>query len=655
MDAVKIIQDIVIILAVSLPIIFIFKRLHIPSIVGFLIAGMIIGPFGFKLIKGINQIEVMAEVGVILLLFTIGLEVSFSQFKKIKRFLLIAGGFQVIGTIIFGALLFTLFIPSINQAIFLGMLLSLSSTAIVLKLLSERGELYSPQGKISLGILIFQDLAIVPMFFLLPLLKEDSSLSFTDVSIKLLVAFGALATILILSKFLIPKMMYQLAKLRMKDAFTIGTILILLGSAYLTHSLGLSFALGAFIAGLILAESDYHSQILSDMLPLKDAFNSIFFVSVGLLLNIQFVIDFPLLIIGATIAVILLKSSIIILVVLYLKYPFRIALVTGLGLAQIGEFAFVLAQAGTGFNLISGAYYNVFLATSIFTMILTPFLIKLSPMLGFISNEILAVKSTADESIEKLKGHVIIAGYGLNGRNLSRVLKETGIKYVIIEMNPETVKVEKAKGESIVYGDISKEEVLKSVNIEGAKTLVFSISDPITTKRALSTVKRLNPKLYIVVRTRFVSEIEELNKLGADSIIPEEFETSLEIFRKVLQNYHIPLNIIMKQAALLRQESYMLLREPEAISSFIHLDEILAEGITETYYVNEDNPHSNRSLSEIHLRAETEATIIAIVRDGKTISNPTGKESIMAHDTLVITGTHQSVDKAINILNGQPL
>jgi CPA2 family monovalent cation:H+ antiporter-2 len=655
MDAVKIIQDIVIILAVSLPIIFIFKRLHIPSIVGFLIAGMIIGPFGFKLIKGINQIEVMAEVGVILLLFTIGLEVSFSQFKKIKRFLLIAGGFQVIGTIIFGALLFTLFIPSINQAIFLGMLLSLSSTAIVLKLLSERGELYSPQGKISLGILIFQDLAIVPMFFLLPLLKEDSSLSFTDVSIKLLVAFGALATILILSKFLIPKMMYQLAKLRMKDAFTIGTILILLGSAYLTHSLGLSFALGAFIAGLILAESDYHSQILSDMLPLKDAFNSIFFVSVGLLLNIQFVIDFPLLIIGATIAVILLKSSIIILVVLYLKYPFRIALVTGLGLAQIGEFAFVLAQAGTGFNLISGAYYNVFLATSIFTMILTPFLIKLSPMLGFISNEILAVKSTADESIEKLKGHVIIAGYGLNGRNLSRVLKETGIKYVIIEMNPETVKVEKAKGESIVYGDISKEEVLKSVNIEGAKTLVFSISDPITTKRALSTVKRLNPKLYIVVRTRFVSEIEELNKLGADSIIPEEFETSLEIFRKVLQNYHIPLNIIMKQAALLRQESYMLLREPEAISSFIHLDEILAEGITETYYVNEDNPHSNRLLSEIHLRAETEATIIAIVRDGKTISNPTGKESIMAHDTLVITGTHQSVDKAINILNGQPL
>ncbi|MBU1096478.1 MAG: cation:proton antiporter [Bacteroidetes bacterium] len=655
MDAVKIIQDIVIILAVSLPIIFIFKRLHIPSIVGFLIAGMIIGPFGFKLIKGINQIEVMAEVGVILLLFTIGLEVSFSQFKKIKRFLLIAGGFQVIGTIIFGALLFTLFIPSINQAIFLGMLLSLSSTAIVLKLLSERGELYSPQGKISLGILIFQDLAIVPMFFLLPLLKEDSSLSFTDVSIKLLVAFGALATILILSKFLIPKMMYQLAKLRMKDAFTIGTILILLGSAYLTHSLGLSFALGAFIAGLILAESDYHSQILSDMLPLKDAFNSIFFVSVGLLLNIQFVFDFPLLIIGATIAVILLKSSIIILVVLYLKYPFRIALVTGLGLAQIGEFAFVLAQAGTGFNLISGPYYNVFLATSIFTMILTPFLIKLSPMLGFISNEILAVKSTADESIEKLKGHVIIAGYGLNGRNLSRVLKETGIKYVIIEMNPETVKIEKAKGESIVYGDISKEEVLKSVNIEGANTLVFSISDPITTKRALSTVKRLNPKLYIVVRTRFVSEIEELNKLGADSIIPEEFETSLEIFRKVLQNYHIPLNIIMKQAALLRQESYMLLREPEAISSFIHLDEILAEGITETYYVNEDNPHSNRSLSEIHLRAETEATIIAIVRDGKTISNPTGKESILAHDTLVITGTHQSVDKAINILNGQPL
>ncbi len=653
MNQFTIIQDIVIILAVALPIIFLFKKLHLPAIVGFLIAGMIIGPYGFKLIQGIDEVEVMAEIGVILLLFTIGLEVSFSQLKKMKRFLLIAGGYQVLGTIVIGTLLLILFKLQLNHALFGGMLLSLSSTAIVLKLLSDRNELNAPQGKISLGILIFQDLAVVPMFLLIPILSAGASQDAGEIAMKLLIPFGALAIILILSKFLMPKIMFLLADLRMRDAFTIGTLLILLGTAYLTHTLGLSFALGAFIAGLILAESEYHSQIISDVLPLKDAFNSIFFVSVGLLLNIQFVIDFPLTITLTTTIVLTLKALIIILIVLYLRYPFRIALVTGLGLAQIGEFSFVLAQAGSNYGLISGPYYNIFLSSSIFTMILTPFLMKLSPSLGFLSQKVSRESEPGNDPKKDLTGHVIIAGYGLNGKNLARVLKETGIKYVIVELNPETVREEKNQGENILFGDISKEEILKSVNVKQANVLVFSISDPTTTRHALITAKRLNPDLFVVVRTRYVSEIEGLINLGADSIIPEEFETSLEIFRKVLRRYHIPLNVIMRQTSLLREESYKLLRN-EGIDStmFVHMDEILAEGLTETYYINEGNPNSNKMLSEIDLGAVSNATIIAIVRDGKTISNPTGKEKILEHDTLVLTGTHKAVDQAIIILNG---
>lgn len=648
-----VIQDIVIILLVSLPIIFIFRKINVPSIVGFLISGMIIGPYGFGLIHNISDIEIMAEIGVVLLLFTIGLEVSFSELIRIRKFLLIAGGLQVMLTTGFSALIFYLLNFTFSQSVFFGMLLSLSSTAIVLKLLSERLELDSPHGKISLGILIFQDLIIVPMFLLLPILGSETPLGAGEIILKLLIAFGTLGVILALSKFLMPKIVYQLAGMRMREAFTIGTILILLGTAYLTYSLGLSLALGAFIAGLILAESEYSHQIISDILPLKDSFNSIFFVSVGLLLNIQFVFESPFLILLITVAVIILKVAVILAIVKIMKYPVRVGFMTAFGLAQVGEFSFVLAQAGVNFSLIGGEIFNIFLASSIFTMILTPFLFRIAPLIAFRAKDVSPQNNQEQTGGKALSGHVIIAGFGLNGRNLARVLKETGIKYIITELNPDTVKREKAEGEKIIFGDISKEEVLIQAGIKTAKVLVYAISDPLTTRRSLSLVKQMNPSVSTVVRTRFVNQIDQLKALGADSVIPEEFETSLEIFKNVLQKYHVPLNVIMKQTALLRSESYKMLRKSDEPGvAFVHIDEILAQGLTESFYVNEDNPLAGKSLSEINLRAHTDATIIAIVRQGKSIPNPSAKDKILPQDTLVITGTHFTVDAAINFLNG---
>jgi len=287
-------------------------------------------------------------------------------------------------------------------------------------------------------------------------------------------------------------------------------------------------------------------------------------------------------------------------------------------------------------------------------MILTPFLFKLSPFLSMKSGEFEIVREPHISEVQKLNGHVIIAGFGLNGSNLARVLKETGIRYVVIELNPDTVKKEKAKGENIIYGDISKEEILHIAKIENANVIVFAISDPAISRLALQLAKKMNPAIHALVRTRYVNEVEELKKLGADEVIPEEFETALQIFRKVLEKYHIPLNVIMKQVTLLREESYSLLRkEGMNISSFIHLDEILAQGLTESYYVNSDNKYIGKSFSEINLRAESDATVIAIVRDGQIISNPSAKEIIKTNDTLVIYGTHQSVDRAIEILNGE--
>jgi len=652
MDNFLIIQDIVVILLVSLPIIFLFKKINLPSIIGFLIAGMIIGPFGFKLIKSVNQISVMAEIGVMLLMFTIGLEFSLSQLIRIKKFLLIAGGFQLVITIIISTIIFSALGIAFNQAIFFSLLVSLSSTAIVLKILSDKDELESPHGKISLGILIFQDLAIVPMFLLIPLLSGLGDLSAADAALKIFIAFGVLAGLLLLARFLMPLIVYQLANIRSREAFTIGVILLLLGTAYITHSFGLSFALGAFIAGLILSESDYNHQIVSDILPFRDSFNSIFFVSIGLLLNIQFVLENVLLISSLTLGILIVKMLVIVTIVYFMRYPLRIGILAGLSLAQIGEFSFVLAQAGLNFKLIADNYYNSFLASTIFSMILTPLLIKLSPFIAGKTSALEKDKKHNENYLENLHAHVIIAGFGLNGSNLARVLKETGIKYIVTELNPDTVKREKAKGEKIIYGDISKEEVLKAVKIDKASILVYAISDPAVTRLSLKLAKKLNTNIYTLVRTRYVNEVDELKKLGADDVIPEEFETALQIFRKVLERYHIPLNVIMKQTTILREESYSFLRkEGVDISSFTHLDEILAQGLTETYYVNNDNVHINKTLSEINLRARTEATIIAIVRDGKTISNPSAKEIIKETDTLVIYGTHLSVDQAIDLLD----
>ncbi|MCW8961063.1 MAG: cation:proton antiporter [Ignavibacteriaceae bacterium] len=645
-----IIKDIVVILLVSIPIILLFNKLKLPSIAGFLIAGMIIGPFGFKLIANIDEINIMAEIGVILLLFTIGLEFSLKELAKMKKLLLFGGGLQVLITILATAILLYSFGMELRQAIFFGMLVSLSSTAIVLKLLSDRGELQTPQGKISVGILIFQDLAIVPMFLLVDILGTSGEVDFISILIRLFTAIGVIAFILFAAKYLSPKLLYYLARTRIRELFTVGIILILLGTAYLTHNFGLSFALGAFIAGLILSESEYSTQITAEIIPFKDVFNSIFFVSVGLLLNINYVINFPVEVVLSAVGIIILKSLIIFVLVLSMKYPSRIAILSALGLAQIGEFSFILAQQG---GKLLGDYSDILLSSAIITMIITPLLIRFSVLAADKSKSIKNVQDTIEEK-GKFDGHVIIAGFGLNGRNLAHVLKETGINYIVIEMNPDTVKKERAKGENIIFGDISREEVLQKARIKTAKVIVVAISDRTISRKVIRLAKQMNKEIFVLIRTRFVEEIEDLTGLGADAVIPEEFETSIQIFRRVLLQYHIPLNVVMQQVNMLRGESYKWLRSEKSSSNvFSHLDEILAAGIAESFYLNEENINTGKTIAELNIRAKTDATVLAIIREGKTISNPSASEKLLSGDTLVITGTHKAVDSAFNLLSGK--
>jgi len=370
-----------------------------------------------------------------------------------------------------------------------------------------------------------------------------------------------------------------------------------------------------------------------------------------LLLNLSFVVENPSIVIASSLGVVILKALIVFLIVIFLKYPVRIAVLVGIGLAQVGEFSFILGEYGFRLNLIPPELFNILISSTIITMILTPFLFKLAPRIAGKSGKLDQSKSK-EKLIEEVQDHVVIAGFGLNGRNLAHVLKETGIKYVIIEMNPDTVKKEKSKGENIIYGDIGNYEVLKTSLINTAKVFVIAISDRSTSRRAVKVAKQLNPNVNVIVRTRFMRETDELVKLGADVVIPEEFETSIQIFRQVLEQYHIPLNVIMQQVNLLRGESYKYLRSEEGTEvAFTHIDEILSARLTDTFYINEENKFAGKTIGEINLRSETDATIIAIVRKGTNITTPSAKDILQAGDTLVITGTHKAVDIAFDLLS----
>ncbi len=651
----NIIKEIVIILLISIPILFLFHKINLSSIIGFLIAGMIIGPYGFGFITETEEIEVMAEIGVILLMFTIGLEFSIEKLLKMKKLFFIGGGLQVGLTILFFTILSSLFGLKIQNAIFVSMLISLSSTAIVLRLFVDKNELDSPQGKISLGMLLFQDLFIVPALIMLPILGSSEEINIIKIISQIVYAFGLIIVIVLVSRFIIPKIIYQIANLRMREVFTIGILLLILGTAYITETIGLSLSIGAFIAGLIISESEFSYETIAEILPFKDAFNSLFFVSIGLLLNLKFLSQNYIEVFVFILLIILIKTIVIIFVVYILKYPLRIGIIVGLTLSQVGEFSFVLAQAGMNYNLLTNDQFNSFLAASIFTMILTPFLSNLAPILAIAMKlpDIRKDKSLETDDYSKLINHVIIAGFGLNGKNLASVLKETGIDYIVVELNPETVLRYKSMGEKIVYGDITKKELLMKLGIQNAKVIVFAISDAQSTKIALKASKQLNPQIYSIIRTRYINEVDDFKKLGASEVIPEEFETSLQIFNKVLLQFHIPFNVIMRQVNILRSESYKLLRSETNIhQTLLHINEILAASLTETFYIDENNTFINRSLKEINLRAKTGATIIAIVRKDKTITNPFAQEKLQPNDTLVITGNHKAVDDAVELLSG---
>jgi CPA2 family monovalent cation:H+ antiporter-2 len=650
---ITILRELIILLAVSLPITYLFHRAKLPALVGFLITGVLIGPYGAAVITETRVVERLADVGVVLLLFAVGLEFSIQDIFRSARQFFIGGTTQVLLTIAVVAGIAFLFRYPLPQALFFGFLASLSSTAIVLKMYADRAELDSAHGRLGTGILLFQDIAVVPMMLLLPVLSQAGAAgSVTPLSI--LISLGkavlGLAGVYFTARQVVPFLLHQVIRLRNREMFFLLVVLLCLGTAWVTYSLGLSLALGAFLAGLIISESEYSHHIVAEITPFRDYFASIFFISIGMLLHTAFFRShWPVLIITAFL-LILIKSGLTALTAIALRYPARTALLAGLGLAQIGEFSFLLAQQGNVRGLMNEEVFQMFINTSILSMLASPFLIQAGPWLTIRLPDSIPEPGGKKEFCS-LVGHTIIAGYGLNGRNLAKTLKATHIPYVVLEVNADTIRKARDEGEPLIYGDITRKDVFLRAGADCAKMVVFAISDHAATRIAVRMVRELNPPVFILVRTRYAAEVEELMKLGADQVIPEEFETSIEIFSRVLHEYHVPSNIIASQIQLVRFGGYRMLRG-------ISLDQenlgrvaaLLAGATVDTVLIEPDSPARGKTFRDLDIRKNTGATIIAVARSGEAITNPGPDLTLQPDDIVVLLGAHADLDKAVNLL-----
>ncbi len=654
-------QDIVILLGFSVVVVFILQRFRLPSILGFLITGLIIGPYGLSLIENQEQVEILSEIGVILLLFVIGMELTVNQLASIKRTVLYGGFMQVGLTVLVAALVYLVMGFPWNEAVFIGFLFSLSSTAIVLKILQDRNEISAPHGRVALGLLIFQDIIVVPMMLFTPILAGGAVDLGREVLLLLLKSGLVILLTYIGARYIVPRALYVIAKTGSKELFLLSTITLCFAVAFLTASAGLSLAFGAFLAGLIISESEYSFQATSTILPFRELFISFFFISIGMLLNLNFFLEHTGMIMVLVLVVFIVKGSIVALVAALLKYPLRTVLLSGLALFQIGEFSFILSRIGIESGILSNTMNQYFLSVSVITMLLTPFVIIFSERIAsaLLNSPLqkpwkaIVGNPTAEErsGLKDLENHLLIIGYGINGRNLARAARYAKIPYVILELNAQIVKSERIKGEPIFYGDAVHEHILERVKVKKARVVVVAISDPQATKIIVSNIRHISPSVFLLVRTRYVKETETLLALGADEVIPEEFETSVEIFSRVLSNYLVPVDDLENLVDRIRADNYEMFQSKSRMPRSLSSPKIPDFKITCVRVMADRGEVTGKTIDEIDVRKKFGVNVLAISRKDEMINTITPEQKILKNDLVFISGDQEHIDsfyKAVN-------
>ncbi len=651
-----------VVVAASVGVLLASHSLRWSPVAGFLLTGILIGPSGLGLVER-QEVELFAEIGVAILLFTVGLEFSLAEVRQHWRPVLVGGGLQVLGTMLVTGICALLFHLGVRPALFLGWAVALSSTAIVFKSYADREELQSPQGTLVTGILLFQDFCLAPMILLTPVLAGAEAASTARVLVRLGSGVLLVVAAFLLARLAMPRMLHWIARTHVREIFLLGALGACLGMGLITARLGFSLALGAFLAGLILSESEYSHQVSAEVVPLRDLLGSLFFISLGMLLRFAVLRGAAAAVLGLGLGIVVVKSIVAAGAVGFMGFPARTAWITGLSLAQVGEFSFVLAGVGLQLGLLDSGLHQVFLGASALTMLVSPLWIGIAPRLaphlprppGALARLRRALRPEAQAAPAERSGHVVLVGYGLNGRNVARVLRETAIPFVIIELDVDLVHMARAGGMPVLYGDATRAEILSAAGLRTASMLVLAISDLAATRQAVRTARSLNPTVYVLARTWAVHEVETLLALGADDVIPEEFETSIEIFSRVLARHHVPRNVIEAQVRIIRDAGYGVLRgsREEGGAVLDRISDILAGTLTETFLVKSGSLADGKSLRQLDLRSRTRAAVIAIVRAGQALTNPSPDLSLRAQDTLVLVGDHAALEAATRLLEGR--
>jgi CPA2 family monovalent cation:H+ antiporter-2 len=621
------------------------QRLGQPIILGYIAAGIILGPHtGGLTVSNIHEIELLSEIGIALLLFALGLEFSLRDLKPVKKVAVVGTPIQIVLTIGLGTGIGNLMGWELKPSLWLGAIISLSSTMVILKTLMNQGWLGTLSSKVMIGMLIVQDLAVVPMMIILPQLNNPST-GLPALGFAALKAGAFLTGMVLLGTRLLPRLMAHIAKLGSRELFLLAITAIGLGVGYITHMVGLSFAFGAFVAGMVLSESDYGHQALSDIIPLRDLFGLLFFTSVGMLLDPKFLFDHIRQVIILVLAVGIGKGIIFALIVRVFKYRNVIPLAVGLGLFQIGEFSFVLARVGISTDSIGNDIYSLVLTTAILTMVLTPLVSSQTARIyalkkRWFRHEALESSNLPESGFTK---HVVIAGGGRVGFQIAQVLKRINLQFVIIELDHRRFEQAKKAGIAVIYGDAGQEVVLKAAEIKNASLLILTIPALVGARSVIVESRRLNERLQIIARTTGPDYFDLLKKLGVSEVVLPEFEASLEMARQSLLRLQIPPTEVQRYTDSARQKLYAhLFNGGEDYQMLSQLRSAEQQFDLQWIRLAPESPITHRSIGESEIRKRTGASVVGVVREKQLRPNPDADFVLLPNDLVAIIGSERN-------------
>lgn len=653
---VGILKDIVIIFALSTFVNFIFTRLKIPTIIGYLLTGVIVGPKLLGLLGSSHNIEIIAEIGVVLLMFSIGMEFSLNHLMKIRRTVVLGGMLQLICTTSFIMLLAHGYDLSWKASMFIGFMTALSSTAVVLKILQERSELTSNYGRTVVGILIFQDIILIPLMLFTPLLGKGPVDVTGQVGWLLVKAVFIIIFVYSSNKWFVPRLMHVIARTRNQELFFMTVLLICLSVAMLTNELGMSLAFGAFLGGLMISGSTYSHNAFGNLIPFKDTFTSFFFVSIGMLLDIPFVIDNIVLVLLTVLMVMVVKLVWAGFTAFVLGHTFRGTVMVGIALGQVGEFSFILAKMGLDYQVIGTFYYQLFLAVAVITMALSPFTIKVAkplanlllrlPLPAVLVNGLFPLKEI---EVPDLVRHLVLIGKDSRALNLSVMAKHLKLPYISIIFDPDIVRKRQLKGEVVIYGDAQNEPILEKAHVNTAEVVVISIGDLITAMAVVDKVRGMNKKAFIIVRTKKVDDIEELYALGADQVIPEEFETSIDLFERIMKKYLVPNAKIVSTIAKIRDHHYGIFMEKNHSKAASLLRDVPSIDVVAVKIPN-NSPLVGKTLAELAFRQTYGVNLVTIRRKNEIIEQTGPNTIVLAGDVCYVLGRPERTALAVEVI-----